>query len=78
VTASQRGNGIGRALLVALLERAKRDPTLEQILLAVATCQNSAKRLYRRSGFETFGTEPRALRVESTYVDEDHMILRIR
>lgn len=78
VTASQRQNGIGRALLAALLERARRDPSLEQILLAVAAGQSPAKRLYMRCGFETFGTEPRALKVGSTYIDEDHMILRIR
>jgi ribosomal protein S18 acetylase RimI-like enzyme len=76
VTAAQRGKGMGRALLSALLERAKQDPSLEQILLAVATGQAAAKQLYRAAGFEIYGTEPRALKVGSTYIDEDHMILR--
>jgi ribosomal protein S18 acetylase RimI-like enzyme len=78
VASAQRGKGMGRALLDGLLERAKRDSSLEQILLAVATVQDAAKRLYRGCGFETFGTEPNALKVGSTYIDEDHMILRIR
>ncbi len=77
VSPSQRGRGTGRALLAAVLERVKRDPSLEQVLLAVAATQDAAKALYRSFGFETFGTEPRALKVGSAYVDEDHMILRI-
>ena len=68
---------MGRALIAALLERAKQDSSLEQILLAVATSQAAALHMYRSFGFETFGTEPNALKVGSTYVDEDHMILRI-
>jgi len=78
VTVTHRGSGVGRALLAALLERAKRDSSLEQILLSVATGQNAAMQLYRHCGFETYGTEPNALKVGSKYVDEDHMILRIR
>jgi ribosomal protein S18 acetylase RimI-like enzyme len=78
VSASHRGKGIGRALLVRILEEAKKDSSLEQILISVATSQTAARQLYRLLGFETYGTEPRALKVGSTYVDEDHMILRIR
>ncbi|HEY6390178.1 MAG TPA: GNAT family N-acetyltransferase [Bryobacteraceae bacterium] len=78
VTASQRGKGVGRALIATLLERAKQDSSLEQIMLCVATSQNAAKQLYRGFGFETYGTEPNALKVGSIYIDEDHMVLRIR
>jgi ribosomal protein S18 acetylase RimI-like enzyme len=76
VTASQRGKGIGGKLLDALLERAKKDASLEQILLAVATVQTAARELYRNRGFVSFGIEPYALKVDGTYVEEDHMILR--
>jgi ribosomal protein S18 acetylase RimI-like enzyme len=78
VKSSHRRKGVARALLSAILERAKRDPSLEQILLAVAATQSAAKQLYRDFGFETYGTEPRALKVGSEYVDEDYMILRVR
>jgi len=78
VSAAQRGKGVGKALIAALLENAKRDPSLQQILLSVAATQMAAKKLYRSFGFETFGTEPNALKIGSTYVDEDHMILRVR
>jgi len=73
----QRSKGVGRALIVRLLDDAKRDPSLEQILLAVASSQIAAVELYRSFGFEVFGTEPRALKIGSAYVDEQHMILRL-
>jgi ribosomal protein S18 acetylase RimI-like enzyme len=78
VSAAQRRKGVGRALLVTLLERVKRDSSLEQILLAVATCQSAARQLYGSLGFETYGREPNSLKVGTQYLDEDQMILRIR
>ncbi len=78
VTASRRGTGVGHSLIAALLKKAKEDPTLEQILLAVAVGQKAAGQLYRKFGFEVYGTEPRALKVGSDYIDEDHMVLRLR
>jgi ribosomal protein S18 acetylase RimI-like enzyme len=78
VSSTQRGQGAGRALMEEILERVKRDASVEQILLAVASTQTAAKRLYANFGFEIFGTEPNALKIGSDYVDEDHMILRIR
>jgi ribosomal protein S18 acetylase RimI-like enzyme len=78
VTPSQRRKGVGRALIIALVERAKQDSSLEQILLAAAANQDAARQLYRDCGFETFGTEPNALKVGSKYIDEEHMILRFR
>jgi ribosomal protein S18 acetylase RimI-like enzyme len=77
VASPYRGQGIGRALMVRLLELARRDASLEQILLAVATSQTAARQLYRSFGFEPFGIEPRALKIGSTYVDEEHMILDV-
>ena len=78
VSPAHRREGIARALFTRLLDLAGQDSSLEQILLAVATSQEAAMRLYRSFGFETYGTEPRALKVGSTYIDEDHMILRLR
>jgi ribosomal protein S18 acetylase RimI-like enzyme len=77
VSPPRRGQGIGRALIAGLLDLARHDPALEHVLLAVATSQKAARQLYRSFGFETFGTEPGALKVGGTYVDEDHMILRM-
>lgn len=78
VSRAFRGRGIGRALLNRILEFAAQQATLEQILIAVGSQQHAAKSLYRSLGFETFGTEPAALKVGDTYVDEEHMILHLR
>jgi ribosomal protein S18 acetylase RimI-like enzyme len=78
VSPMQRGKGVGRALMAELLERVKQDASIEQILLAVASSQAAARQLYAGFGFQIFGTEPNALKIGSEYVDEDHMILRIR
>ncbi len=77
VTSSQRGKGFANALMAVLLEKAQANSGLEQILLAVATTQKAAIALYRKSGFEVFGTEPRALKIGSEYIDEQHMILML-
>jgi ribosomal protein S18 acetylase RimI-like enzyme len=78
VSTGHRRQGIARALLKRLLETAAREPSLEQVLISVATRQLAACRLYRSLGFKSYGTEPGAMKVGSTYIDEDHMILRIR
>lgn len=77
VSAAHRGKGVGRALMAELLARAKRNAGLEQILLAVGSSQGAAQRLYAEFGFETFGVEPRALKIGDAYVDEVHMILAV-
>ncbi len=76
VSEGQRRQGIGKALMSELLERVKKDPTLEQVLLGVTSRQDAARQLYRNLGFETWGTEPHALKMGDAYVDEDYMILR--
>lgn len=77
VTSAHRGKGIGHELLKYLIEHAKQDSSLEQILLAVAASQTAAKQLYTNLGFQVYGTEPRALKVGPDYIDEDHMILML-
>jgi ribosomal protein S18 acetylase RimI-like enzyme len=78
IAASHRGKGWGRALMNALLEKARTQRGLEQILLAVATSNATAVALYRSLGFEVYGTEPRALKIGETYVDEQYMVLMLR
>ena len=78
VTAAERHRGIGRALIGELIDRAKKDESLEQIQLAAAVTQNAARQLYGSFGFKRWGTEPRALKVGQAYVDEDHLVLMLR
>jgi len=73
-----RGQGIGRALLEALLEKIKTLPGLEQVNLTVSSHQVAAKTLYRSLGFETFGVERAALKIADHYLDEECMVLRLR
>jgi ribosomal protein S18 acetylase RimI-like enzyme len=77
VDAAWRAKGIGRQLLSKLVERARALPGLEQISLTVNAEQTAAKRLYASLGFEVFGREPAALKLGQTYIDEDHMLLRL-
>jgi len=77
VKATQRGQGVGRALMEELLRRVRSLPDLEQVTLAVAEGQASAKRLYSRLGFEVYGREPQAIKVGRAYADEDLMTLRL-
>jgi len=77
VKAEARGHGIGRALLNEVLRRARTRPGLLQIALAVATHRAPARDLYLSLGFRVFGHEERALKVGNTFIDEDHMMLRL-
>lgn len=73
-----RGTGVGRLLLSALLEQARRRCAgLEQIHLTVVSSNEPAQRLYRAMGFVTYGVEPRALKVGERYLDADLMVLRL-
>lgn len=69
-----RGKGIARQLLTEVLQRARSQPGLEQIMLTVGQSQAAAKRLYLSLGFEVFGHERHALKVGDVYVDEDYMV----
>jgi RimJ/RimL family protein N-acetyltransferase len=77
VTPDERGSGIARALLMFLLERARGYDGLDQITLSVAAPQEAARQLYASLGFEAYGYEQHALKVEDRYVDEAHMVMWI-
>jgi len=73
-----RRKGIARVLLTEIIERARRHPELEQILLAVGSAQSAAQQLYVSLGFEVYGRDLRAIRVRQNYIDEDLMVLRLQ
>ncbi len=72
-----RGQGIGKALLHALLARAPTLVDLEEIVLAVTVGNTTARALYLASGFKPAYIEERYLKVENRYYDLEWMSLRI-
>ena len=77
VQPEDRRRGIARALLLAALERIRRLPDLDHVLLAVMETQAAAKRLYESLSFTVYGREPRAVRIGDEYFDEEFMILKL-
>ena len=73
VQAEHRGQGVGAALIEAVIAAAR--TVGEQLTLAVVQDNGAAISLYRRFGFETYGTEPRALKTPNGYSDEVLMAL---
>jgi hypothetical protein len=50
---------------------------LEQLQLSVVRSPAAAHRFYLAHGFTPFGEEKRALKIGSSYLDEDHMVLHL-
>lgn len=76
VAHERMGRGIGRALLNALVEDA-RAWGLELLVLTVTHAESSARRLYERCGFRSFGIEPRAIKVDGHYHAKNHMYMEL-
>jgi ribosomal protein S18 acetylase RimI-like enzyme len=75
VAPQARGQGIGSALLSALIEHAS--GVVEQLRLGVVDTNIAAIRLYQKHGFEIYGTEMRALKTDTGYSNEVLMALRL-
>lgn len=71
------GQGIGRALVEALVQHARRLPSLEQIDLTVTAGNERARSLYERGGFSVVGVLARAIKVDGHYHDKLQMQLRL-
>lgn len=75
VDVGAQGRGVGHALLDAFIDTARRSDGLEMLTLTVTSTNQAAIALYRRAGFERFGTQRRAIKVAGRYHDKDHMVL---
>ena len=78
VAVDQQSQGVGRALLDALIARASADDELHQLTLSVTASNRGAVRLYEGAGFTRSGTLPRAIRVGGRFLDKDLMLLNLR
>ncbi|HVO89444.1 MAG TPA: GNAT family N-acetyltransferase [Casimicrobiaceae bacterium] len=77
VTTEATGQGIGRRLLVAVLEDARRQRGITRVVLTVTQGNHAARELYARAGFQTFGVEPCAIRVGEAWFAKEHMGLTL-
>jgi GNAT superfamily N-acetyltransferase len=73
-----RGQGTGRQLLVAAIDCCRRDPEIEMVHLSVGRESTTARHLYTSLGFQSYGVEPRALKLdECYYIDVEMMALDV-
>ena len=68
-----RGDGLGRALVAAVIAEAR--GKAEQLLATVRADNEGARRLYEALGFKTWGLHPRSLKIGERYVDEAELVL---
>lgn len=73
VKPSYSGRGIAQTLLSAATVHATKEWDTIQLMLCVNAENQPAKKLYTSHGFQTFGVEPRAMKVGERFYDEEHM-----
>ncbi|WP_342429687.1 GNAT family N-acetyltransferase [Neobacillus sp. FSL H8-0543] len=78
VTPKKQGLGVGEALLIEALNKARTIEAIEKINLAVMASNQKAKKLYEKLGFQTYGLEEKAMKINNTYYDDEHMVLHIK
>lgn len=76
VSPSKRGHGIAKNLMIEAINKALQ-LGIEQLYLTVVSGNIPAKNLYNSLGFETFGIDSRALKINNTYFDEELMMLNL-
>jgi len=77
VLPEHRRQGVGRALLEALISRAG-EIGVRQVNLTVNSENRAAVLLYESCGFEQFGLERDAFRIGDGFFDTAYMALRVR
>ena len=73
VNEAYQQQGLGRQLVEAALDEARKQPRLKVIQLTVTAGNDAAFALYQRCGFVQYGLEPLAVRVGVDYFDKIHM-----
>ncbi len=78
VTPRKRGLGLGKALLSAAINQARKLTSIEKLNLTVVTTNEQAKKLYSSLGFKVFGMEVQALKINGQYFDEEYLSLFLK
>ena len=77
VTTTLRGHGTGRLLMKKAIQQATELNNVEQVYLTVNASNEPAKKLYASLGFETYGVDKKAMRIDGIYYDEELMVLSL-
>ena len=77
IAPAARGQGFGKALMQALLDRAPTLEHLEEILLAVTVGNEAARSIYLAAGFEPSHIEKRYIKIGERYYDIEWMTLLV-
>jgi ribosomal protein S18 acetylase RimI-like enzyme len=77
VAPEARGQGLGRLILDAIIQRASVLPDLEEIVLAVTVSNDAARAIYIRAGFVPYCVDPRLLKINGRYYDVEWLALRV-
>lgn len=72
-----RGRGLGRAVMDGAIQEACSWAGVARVQLSVSERSREARALYESLGFESWGVEPDALRVDGRAYQETHMSLSI-
>ncbi|MFT5495271.1 MAG: ribosomal protein S18 acetylase RimI-like enzyme [Kiritimatiellia bacterium] len=72
-----RRKGLARWMLNDTLQRIRQLEGLEMVHLCVANQNTAAMQLYKDAGFKTFGSEPKAFKLEDVYYNIQHMYLEV-
>lgn len=75
VVPEQRKKGIGKKLLMELINKIKLLPGLEQVYLGVVKSNQEARNLYESLRFKSYGWDKKALKLGDKYLDELNMVL---
>jgi ribosomal protein S18 acetylase RimI-like enzyme len=75
VREAARGRGLGRALVLQLIEQARAH--VVHLHAAAVTTNHAALGLYRTLGFMPYGLEPRGLAWAGRYYDQELLILML-
>lgn len=75
VKEAARGQGIGRALVEAVIDHAA--GRVEQLHATVTTGNEAAHELYHHLGFRIYGLEPRGIKVGQRYFDQELLVLML-
>jgi RimJ/RimL family protein N-acetyltransferase len=77
IAPQNRGQGVARSLMQALLQKASDLPQLTQLDLTVTEGNVAAQKLYEHLGFQSFGVHQRAICVAGVYHAKIHMALQL-